>query len=237
MSPDLLYFLNLTTVHRGLSHSWLGLFLFCLPAGVAFSFAFHRLFKFHFLTNLPSPLDRVFSGLAVSSWGPSRPRDWLILIVSVLIGALSHFFWDSFTHGNGVLARFIPIMSQAVTISGKTVCFTTIAQHLSTATGLLFIAQSVVRGWLLPKPSESFTPRSIGQKLIFWAAVGAISAGFATAVMWIFVLFLSGHPVGLTVIWGLSSWAGGVYAIAVYTVIRSVPVLRARGADSQRLDH
>ena len=61
MAPDLLYFLMMQTSYRGVSHSWLGLFVFCLPAGIAFSFAFHHLFKQPVIHNLPWPLDRRLS--------------------------------------------------------------------------------------------------------------------------------------------------------------------------------
>ena len=104
MAPDLQYFLLADTTHRGLSHSWVGLFAVCLPMGLAFSFAFHWLFKEAFIANLPRPLDRWLSGLAVSTFGPRSWSEWAVLVSSVLIGALSHFAWDSFTHLHGEMA-------------------------------------------------------------------------------------------------------------------------------------
>ena len=92
MSPDLIYFLTTITFYRGISHSWFGLFIFCLPAGLLFAVMFHWLFKYHFIMNLPSPLDKNLSGLAVSRFFPRNIRDWSVLIFSVIIGALSHFF-------------------------------------------------------------------------------------------------------------------------------------------------
>jgi len=93
MAPDLIYFLALRTDFRGLSHSWPGLFLITLPAGVVFSFVFHRYFKYSFIRHLPSPLDRFLSGLAQSGWCVVGAKAWVILVVSVLVGSLSHFFW------------------------------------------------------------------------------------------------------------------------------------------------
>jgi len=222
MSPDLLYFLNLTTLNRGLSHSWIGLALFCVPAAVVFCFAFHRLFKYHFLINLPSPLDRFFSGLAMSKWGPVSARDWLVVVGSVLVGALSHFFWDSFTHASGVLARAIPLLSSTIEISGNEVGVTVIAQHCSTVGGMIAIIYFLARGWLTPPPVSSFQAVKSGRKLLFW--LGTISSAFLFAGMVVlaFERFWPNHPVGSRIIWGLSGWSGFFYSTAAYTVIRNM---------------
>jgi len=152
MAPDLQYFLLADTTHRGISHSWVGLFLVDLPLGLIFAFAFHRLFKKVFIEHLPAPLDRTLSGLAESKFCPGGLRPWVVLIISIVIGALSHFFWDSFTHTGGVLAQRIPWLLEQSTILGIARHNTRWVQHVSSILGALAMAVGLWKWRLLPPP-------------------------------------------------------------------------------------
>jgi hypothetical protein len=185
MSPDLLYFLILDTADRGFSHSWTGLFIFCLPAGIAFSFAFHKFLKYHVILNLPKPLDIILSGLAFQRFKITGLRQWIILSGSVLIGALSHFFWDSFTHAHGEIAEAIPFLLEESTIFGITRQNCTFLQHLSTALGASYVAIYILKFRLLPEPkikSPVFPP---GNKLRFWLWSVAVATLFAAMTVFI----------------------------------------------------
>ncbi len=225
MSPDLLYFLLLDTTHRGWSHSWTGLFVFCLPAGLIFSFAFHRLFKFHFIANLPRPVDRFLSGLAVKPFKVINGRDWLILIFSVLVGALSHFFWDSFTHQQGEIARRIPFLLERHQFMNIVIPNYRIVQHLSTISGAVYIVIFSIKSNLLPAPAFDFQPRKFREKITFWIAAVLPSLVFTAIMILLFYQYDVFHPdrrlfvfpISTTV--GLSVWAGFFYTVAVYTLI------------------
>ncbi len=226
MSPDLLYFLILNTTERGYSHSWTGLFIFCFPIGVAFAFAFHKLFKYHAILNLPRPFDRIFSGLAVSEFKIRNVRSWLVLIISVLIGALSHFAWDSFTHAGGEIAQMIPFLLQKSTILGMTVPNHIIAQHLSTLFGAIFLPLYIIKFKLVPKPVILKSARSSSGKFVFWLT------GFVIAVIFAFVITLllnqnlnwrADYIYNLRYTYktfGLAGWAGFFYWICIYSIFK-----------------
>jgi len=229
MSPDLLYFLVLDTAHRGISHSWLGLFTFCLPAGIVFSFVFHKLFKYHVILNLPKPIDLFLSGLAFQRFRIGGFHQWLILAYSVLIGALSHFFWDSFTHSHGEIARMIPFLLEESTILGITRQNCTFLQHISTVLGGVLIPIYILKFRLFPEPVIEKSIFTSPQKKRFWFASMMTAASFA-----VFMVFLKGQYcdwsfVGSSRIiypfrtFGLAGWAAFFYFICVYTLFSKPP--------------
>jgi len=214
MSPDLIYFIELTSQHRGFSHSWTGLFIFCLPAGILFSFIFHRLFKREFIQNLPSPLDRHFGGLAQSKWEIISAAAWTKLALSVLVGGLSHFVWDSFTHPEGELALRVPQLLDAITLFGVNRSAARWLQHLSTVAGTLVIMLYFWKGKILPSKVKFVESNTFGQKLQFWflgAVSGFMIGGFA---IWFyhdlfgFGLHLGGKDSYSAICFGLGGWAG-----------------------------
>lgn len=222
MAPDMIYFLQLTTTSRGLGHSWSGLVMFCLPLGIAFSFVFHWLFKYNFISNLPSPFDRALSGLATSSFTVVGVRSWSVLILSILLGTLSHFFWDSFTHQDGVLAKAIPFLTQHTTLFGHSVLNARLAQHFSTVIGTVGLAVGLWKAGVLPAAQAHFSSRNPRSKLRFWLSHSAVAIVFAGLVVATFDYFFPDHPVGTRVIFGLSGWAGFFYSVVIYTLTEKI---------------
>ena len=108
MAPDLLYFLMLGTSERAFSHSWSGLVVFCIPAGAIFGIVFRKWFLPSFVRGLPGPLDLRLASLTRGFRTPDNLKAWITYLISVALGVLSHFFWDSWTHGGGVISRHIP---------------------------------------------------------------------------------------------------------------------------------
>jgi len=62
-----------------------------------------------------------------------------VVIISVLIGAASHIFWDSFTHHNGYFVKTIPTLTNTVAFIGMQVPIYKILQHSSTIIGGLIV--------------------------------------------------------------------------------------------------
>lgn len=232
ISPDLLYFLLIDTVDRGISHSWTGLFIFCLPAGVVFSFAFHKLLKYNLILNLPGPLDLILSGLALQRFRIIGLRQWIILILSVLIGALSHFFWDSFTHAHGEIAKAIPFLLEESTIFGITRQNCTFLQHFSTILGAIFIPVYIVKARLIPEPKIVNPVYSKRRKWRFWLGSTAAATIFAVIVTIIklryfdFNLFPSHSMAYQAKVFGLAGWAGFFYYLCIYRLFSRPGIVR-----------
>ncbi|MBU0982848.1 MAG: DUF4184 family protein [candidate division Zixibacteria bacterium] len=232
MSPDLLYFLLADTTWRGFSHSWSGLVLFCIPAGMLFSIVFHRLFKYEFIRHLPRPLECWLSGLAVSRFDLKTKRSWVILATSVLVGAMSHFFWDSFTHAAGQVASRIDFFLSEVTVLGYTSRVYRILQHGSSIGGALVIGLYFFFGSGLPSRARLPGERTVGRKIGFWLGAAVTSAAVAALSLWVWASpgpedFIPGHTRYMFIARvGLGTWAGLFH----WTVWRAL-LLRSKQRD------
>jgi Domain of unknown function (DUF4184) len=109
MAPDLVYFLRLAP--RGhFGHTLPGLFLFCLPAGLALLWTFHHVLKGPLLDLAPDAARRrLAAGQGASPFG--RP---VALVVAVGLGAVTHDVWDAFTHAGGWAVAALPALRQPV---------------------------------------------------------------------------------------------------------------------------
>lgn len=243
MSPDLIYFLMATTRYHWVSHSWRGLFLFCFPAGIAFAFAFHRLFKYQAIVNLPNPLDRFLSGLAVSEFRVAGRSGWIVFVLSVLIGGLSHLFWDSCTHAAGLTVRLIPFLSRQFTMFGFVWCNYEAAQHISSIVGGIAMILFFFRSRLIPRPVQTLPSRSRGEKIRFWLVTGTAASIFAAIVLVFFNYWRGWHietganirPALKTL--GLAGWAGFFYAISLFGLTGSSRARRRHEAEVAAGDH
>jgi len=230
MSPDLIYFLLCHTTARGFSHSWSGLFIFDIPAGIAFVFAFHYLVKRELILNLPKPFDQWLSGIALDEYSVGGRRGWVVLIFSVLVGALSHFFWDSFTHAEGEIVKMLPVLNTDVTFLGIRRSYSRWIQHASTIVGGLAVLWYVAKSKFIPKPHRSFIPRKGKRKFYFWMFTSTVSIVLAmTATIFYdhyyeYAIF-SGHSGTMAFITiGLGSWAGIFWSCVI---VRLTKIARA----------
>ncbi len=222
MAPDLIYFLLLNTAHRGFSHSWSGLFIFDIPAGLAFAFAFHYLFKYHFIINLPSTLAQRLSGLAEADFTPRSGRAWVVLIYSVTLGVLTHFGWDSFTHARGEIAVMLPFLTEYTTLFGEPVRWTTVAQHTSTIVGFLLLGWFVLKGWNLPPSVATLEYRTPAEKIRFWFGTGIVAVVVAFGALGFYRTYAPGLAPDTFTTFGLGGFAGFFWAVVGYAVLKRV---------------
>jgi len=67
-------------------------------------------------------------------------------LISILIGAITHNVWDSFTHGTGFLVTRLPLLRTPVIVLGsRTFRVFELLQHASTALGLVVVLIVYVR--------------------------------------------------------------------------------------------
>jgi hypothetical protein len=96
LSPDFLYFFRLST-SESFGHSIPGILLFDVPVGLAILWIFHHILKYPLIMLLPGNHQRRLLPVAHGfRFGPFR-QFWLI-ILGLVIGAVTHIVWDSFTH-------------------------------------------------------------------------------------------------------------------------------------------
>src|ERR1700733_13386002 len=113
-TPDLEFFLRFAP--KGpFGHTTRGLFLFCLPAGFIVFWLFHAVVKEPLAALMPRAVrQRVPADpYPIPLW---QPLQLALVLLSILVGALTHDLWDSFTHAGYWPAQHWPFLMQPVTL-------------------------------------------------------------------------------------------------------------------------
>ncbi len=135
MAPDFQNFLPVD-ISRAESHSLPGLFWFSLPVGMVLYLVFHLL--------LARPLHALLPLAAAARLPVARlslpPASGFAIVVSLLLGALTHLAWDAFTHTGMVTGRLLPFLSTPMlTVAGYIVTPYKLLQHASSFGGTLVL--------------------------------------------------------------------------------------------------
>ncbi len=139
MAPDFEYFLKMSTDTK-LGHTMPGLFYFDLPVSCLLAFVFHFIVKHNLITNLPECLQSRFYELYNFDFGKYFKQHYFIFICSVLIGASSHIFWDSFTHNDGYFVNVLSFYDGVIVpINGARYPLWYALQYTSTYIGLIIL--------------------------------------------------------------------------------------------------
>lgn len=173
MTPDFEYFLRMN-VQSIYSHTFLGVFWFDLPLGILLWFLFHKIVKHALYENLPHFLKTRFSKLINFDFITYFQKNYLVVIVSILIGAFSHIFWDSFTHETGFFVTIFPSLLANLYIFQHEIPTYKLLQHLSTFIGGLVIIFTISNMKKDKIPQSNFTYK-------YWFLVLIIF----TVVLWI----------------------------------------------------
>jgi hypothetical protein len=169
LSPDFEYLVRFSA--RGtFAHSYLGLFVFCVPLSLVCWGLFERLIR-------PAVAELLPRGLR-GARGP-RPSGGTVALAAVAawVGALSHALWDGITHRGGWAVARIPVLSTVqFTLLGWTIPLYHLLQHISTASGLLIVALWVVRAVRrVPAELRRYAPGEASRSLRVVGALLAIS--------------------------------------------------------------
>jgi hypothetical protein len=157
LSPDVGYcFGNLNA--GNFSHRFLaGSFGFCLPVGLVLVLVFY-IARWPVVGILPSSYRRAFLPLCQRPAGSP-----FLIVISLLIGAWTHLFLDSFTHPDGWLVEHLPVLQAPVLPVGQhrlMVC--EILYAGCTLAGVAWLAFCYLR-WL-EKAAGSPVPTTRGMK-------------------------------------------------------------------------
>ena len=130
-----------------ISHTPEGLFLFDLPLGLLLVFVFHNVIRDPLFDNLPSFLQRRVMTFKTFDWNGYFIRHWFVVVWSLLLGAASHLFWDSFTHNHSFFVELLPALRTNVTLFDGSMPAYRVLQHVSTVVG-----GAVVWAWVMKFP-------------------------------------------------------------------------------------
>jgi hypothetical protein len=167
-APDFEYFfrMNIRSVY---SHTWPGVFWFDLPLTILLAFVFHSILRDRLIENLPPFLAKRLIVFRNFSWTKHFKENFIVVIISMLIGISSHLLWDGFTHETGMFVQQIGALKNVFIIAGYELPLYNILQHASTLVGGIIILYALMK---LPadenyKPARSIFP--------FWFFASAIA--------------------------------------------------------------
>ena len=137
LAPDFRYFLNLAPrSHFG--HSFKGIFIVCLPVGLAVLWIFQQIMKLPLISLAPQSHQQRLAALAKPfPWGGARR--FALIVASLLVGAISHLVWDAFTHDRGLVVRNVPDMRVPLEEFGTHRPLYNVLQHGSTLLGMALL--------------------------------------------------------------------------------------------------
>jgi hypothetical protein len=140
ITPDVPLFLPFP-MPRNVSHGFQGLLTFCLPAGILIYFVYRQVVAQPLRDLGPPAIQR---RLPWPWMPPPAVWTWPVLL-SLVVGALTHLVWDNFTHGGAPVVRLLPALeTRLFTVSGYTAYVFSVLQHASSAGGTLALA---LWGW------------------------------------------------------------------------------------------
>lgn len=138
LTPDFEYFIRMR-VQSNYSHTFYGLFWFDLPLGLLLAFIFHNVVRDSLFKSLPTILKSRVQKFTEFDWNTYFRQNKFVVFASILIGAASHLFWDSFTHDHGYFVQTIPALTNTVDLFGRQIPTFKIIQHSSTLFGGILI--------------------------------------------------------------------------------------------------
>lgn len=137
-APDFEYFIRLAPKGK-FGHTLPGLFVFDLPFGLIMLWLFHRYAKEPLWTWLPEGLRRR-TKLGPRMLPLKSPAQAALILVSILVGSVTHILWDSFTHPTLWLYHHWRLLSYTVQLPLiGSVPYYRLIQHASTAIGTIVL--------------------------------------------------------------------------------------------------
>ena len=185
MVPDIPLFVPMRLDYLS-THSTQGLITACLPLGLVGFLVWQLLMKRPLFALLPEAVQRrcvPFSHSCI------EPNAWFLgrVTVAVVIGAMTHVVWDSFTHQGRFGANHVPgLNGTAFVLAGRAVPGTKMLQYGCTVLGLPGL-MALLAAWLrrrAPEPLDGSLTISPSVKalvlLVLIAIPGAVAVLVAT---------------------------------------------------------
>lgn len=181
MAPDCEKFLRLRLA-SGHSHTLSSVLYFSCPVALALAFVFHLIVRKPLLTHLPPVLYRRLGRFTNVDWVGYFRRYYWGVILSIIIGALLHLFWDSFTHPSPLVMEFFPVLTQVVGIGHEQMPGFLWVGLVSSVVGGAAIVGAI---WMMPVCQKSLLPTTIAV-VRYWGLVAFIAGGLV--INWLLVV-------------------------------------------------
>ncbi len=207
IAPDCEKFLRLRLASNH-SHTFNSIFYFNCPVALVLAFVFHLLVRKPLLMHLPPALYRRLEQFISFDWTDYFRKYYLGVILSSIVGAMLHLFWDSFTHPSPFVDRIFPLLARPVWVGDEQTPFFYLVGLASSVLGGGLVVWAV---WKMPVRQVRAVPA--GSTVIrYWSIVALVTLALAT--QWIVATKPELLDGGIAVI---SSSLVGLVAASLYT--------------------
>lgn len=218
MTPDFSYLIRLAP-GGGEWHTKVGVFVYCLPAGLAVWLIFRALIAPALLRLLPPGLGDAAAGRVAHG-----PTYRLIpgALVAIFAGVISHDVWDGFTHSEDWGVRLVPALHRNLHYGASgMVRWYLILQYLSSVVGLLVVVAIVWR-WVAAQPARArhvpagqlaWRVRDAGLLLLSAIAGAALNSArpHPSTISW---------TLGYAAVGAMAALAAALFAYALFDLLR-----------------
>ncbi|MGK0273088.1 MAG: hypothetical protein ACI88H_003765 [Cocleimonas sp.] len=143
MTPDIAYLTPFLVHQRVDSHSLLGIYLFCIPMGLTIYFLYHLLMAPVLVSFFPKKIQQHLNPDLFIGKLPTISSH--LLLISIILGALTHIIWDFFTHQSGIPQHLLWMNTPLVNIDGYDIMPYRMLQHLSSVLGLALLLYWIIK--------------------------------------------------------------------------------------------
>lgn len=165
--PDFEYFIRMRDVSR-YSHTLVGLFWFDVPVALLACFIYHQIARDPLFNNLPFFLKKRVFVYKKFQWIEYFKKNWIVVLLSIIVGASSHLLWDDFTHETKFFVQRQPDLSELMRVGNINLAGYRFLQLISSVVGGLIVIITILA--LKKRPCND---KSIDIK--YWALLAFIS--------------------------------------------------------------
>lgn len=115
MVPDFEFFLKMKT-GENIGHHWYGVLLFDIPLAIICCYVFHLLLRDMLINQSPKWCYQRWNKWIGFNWNNYAKRNGIVVLLSVLLGIISHLFLDAFTHEDGFFVEQIRFLKAEVIV-------------------------------------------------------------------------------------------------------------------------
>jgi hypothetical protein len=180
IAPDFEYFLRLAP-DDGYGHTFAGSLLLTLPLAMLTLWLFHAIVKEPLIKLLPDGVQRRLTSYKGEFCFGGSAR-FALIVISILVGMLTHLVWDAFTHPNTWLYRVWPVLRERVHLPliGPTPIYK-VLQHGSTILGVGALLMALLLWYrttnVATKPGTHVPPWRLSKVMILIALTAAALLG------------------------------------------------------------
>ncbi|MFD3001660.1 DUF4184 family protein [Pontibacter toksunensis] len=205
MAPDFEKFIRMSA-HDSFSHTWRSIFYFNLPLSLVLAFLFHIVVRDVLIDHLPAYFQKRLIRFRGFDWVSHFRNHYLVIILSIIIGTLSHIAWDAFTHMDGRVVRWLPFLKAYLSVGEFRMKIFAFLQLSNSVLGLLVVLYAY---YLLPVlPVKSQKVRT-SEKLRYWISFTLV--GCAIGIL----RYVFGHHLSYLINFIVVSISAGLLSLAI----------------------